>query len=1314
MFDRDRSAFIAILEANMIFPGVTQSVIKEKINAQSKAIESAQHNLMIDNQVLASDVIIGRNPDLSTLSEEHLEACQLAQTLHAERLSLDNPAHKADIDFALNIVRDPQSVIHSSEKNAIKYLEMLSANSRLNYQSNQNFNSKTDLLSTALSGGAILSTLNPIAKITSATISGAILAKGIKRDNNEPGITPVQWEKIPLEFRNRKTFKAAVLTNEKIELQDKVHKKLFSSYIEKNDELLETNVEMTQSIVNYINTMKSSQTIPDSKPTSGPRQISNIDIVMLHSLGNIESSLDTLKKELKEVKNQKKFQENLRGFQQSIHTLHQFGTAFKSQQLQKTAEVLNQTLNLTIGFSQLTNTMPALLEMAAGIGSVLGPVGMVASAALSLVSLFGKKKKQENTFPRIMVEYLQTICKQIYYLHKTVIEGFSILENNQHKQMKMMLESVKHLDILIRAEAHHTRMAITDLSHHLDSSMEQLIEHITESNKELHVQSLKELMDTVDFYIAEKENISTKKVKEVAHKLISWIKPSTNFSASSLHTGGVNLSSLRNEIYLPITNRLAGADSSQKVVMKNIGLLGSLLSELKIPLEHKEEALDVSSLPYPPLWFKVVNKYIAFREHFPDVLIDKESLIHIENSKNNMSLFVELLQNKEEIYTNLLDSYESALNTIVSIVNQATQAKNKEINCKLLNIDSKEYKEEKNIFDISKNLNQQLAQIEDYLFDQPVRGKNLVTGGFSLPTSYELSLPFASEAWSLSSLPIPIKDFKTVFSANELNPTIRDLIFLSRTNILPAKFTYGITQTKSNGLAMADLNLNIEFVDDNKKILETMADSDIHMNFINGSKKILGIKYVINGDNKLKTLYSNVNCTGFNFKQPWTLTLGFSFDNDFSNVIGSIVCKGSQGLYLSVNNSKLDDLKKIYNNKKIFHTLELDSDFKQIQTTINTALNNYVLKEKKDIIKNIYGATLGRAKEIYQELLKKALVELDFYLSLLKAYTSLAGLTSSEEQKISINPSTLPESIKNLPDSNYIENELKNYLDIATVSQEWPMTHLITRVKPARDDIASAIRSTEEFPKAIFLSPLQIQLAIYMAPVHLMLELLEQEKHVVKVVQFTKEERELISSKLGDYQDYYDLYKDWIQDVKEDNKYHLKLNQYLQKASSDLKIIEKTMTDKIFSVHICPGLNELHKTFIQLHNGLATCFKGQFILTLENISGNGSDFQKLCRKYEKYNHQVTVNKDVHITSTEDLEQKRLPVNPVFRPSSPISPARASNSGPPLSFASNIPIVSSGLFKVTQIITISTSESKSETHSDKKNERDPSITYRQKR
>ena len=106
-------------------------------------------------------------------------------------------------------------------------------------------------------------------------------------------------------------------------------------------------------------------------------------------------------------------------------------------------------------------------------GSSLGPYGMIATAALSLM-----QSSQEESETRSILKGLRQLSEQINNLHKTVIEGFSRIDNHL---FGMEIRIIEQLTKILK-QNHNISVALGELEVELTK--------LREENKLIHIQEL--------------------------------------------------------------------------------------------------------------------------------------------------------------------------------------------------------------------------------------------------------------------------------------------------------------------------------------------------------------------------------------------------------------------------------------------------------------------------------------------------------------------------------------------------------------------------------------------------------------------------------------------------------------------------------------------------------------------------------------------------------------------------------------------------------------------------------------------------------
>lgn len=1014
----------------------------------------------------------------------------------------------------------------------------------------------------------------------SNTVSIAITAKKL---NDETGITLKDWQSLPKEMTRNREFIQSVLINKNILLNKKLQKKLLQLYWKDQGKLLQEHPKLIEGL--FTSVLNKTASSGEDRNL----QLLQADPVLMHSLTTIDRHLQSVKST--PVQDPREYAENLKGMKQALGTLYEIGGLCRSESLQNTALVLNHGLDLAVGLSQLTGK--ALPAGFISMGATLGHVGMVVSAVVGIFSLFKKRKKNDNAFAQVILSYLQTISHQIYNMHSDMLRGFELVTENQKKMMDFMMKSVEHLDLLVRAEAQNIHNAVTDLEQHLDMRLDNAMRLTVASGQEIHLQPFYRLMNKIDFYSKDKESVSPDKIKKLNYDLSNWIQRDSHFSANPLHTGTIQLTTQRDDLMHYINSEFKDIEQRPEKVLQNMAFLAQIAEKaFKVSMVQEGKTIDTNAIPNPMIWLHGAGKYIDFRKEFCDVLTeDKDILVSSMAVADNLFNFIKLLQTSPTIYIKLFEAYEAELVKIQAIFQKAVDARNQELQIQRKLPDWM-------VFDITRDLDETLSENEDELFrHQDMTGEKFQTQFNRFPNN----VCFRVE---LSKYSVDISQF--MYKADKIQSTIREQkqnTFLSKAllshqfGLLNITSNYQLELVQPGGKGMGVLIFKFNMVD----------PSDV-------TKKLFDVRYALDGDT--------------NGQQKWHEQGPFyshitGFDSDFSKNIGEFhSCLPVRYGAVNVNN-----IVKAYINKKIFNKIEFGSDFKETSTSISDKLNQFVMEKRKEIISDISGARLGRAKEPYQSALKSAYERLDGYKILLKCFASLAGMSEVDSKLDTPIASRLPEAFSILPDSKSIDEKLSNYLDNATIDTPWPVDSLQKALPAAKKSILEAIdqeaqrslvqiketkdESTIPGIKPIqFVSPLQIELSMHFYQLlEVLLTLQEQPAQKSLSVQ----DEQFIAQKYKQCFVHFTLQNEWIKSV--DSSW-ICYDSLQESTAAIQKLLHQDCTD---TNEMGRNLPEIILQLLEIHNLLATyhALKQGYPLNIEFAKGISKKLNEIQSKLQK-------------------------------------------------------------------------------------------------
>ncbi len=1019
------------------------------------------------------------------------------------------------------------------------------------------------------------------AKTTHEFISNAVnFAKSVKQQENNAGLNLNDWNALPKQITENREFITSVLTNKDIILNKALQKQLLQLYWKDQAKLLQDNPKFIEALFTSV----LNKTPPSSADQN--QQLLQTDPVLMHSLTTVANYLTSAKLKTQDPK---QLAENLQGMKQALGTLHEIGGMARSESLQKTASLLNHSLDLSVGLSQLTGK--ALPEGLVAMGATLGQIGMVVSAVIGIYNVFKKRKKDDNAFAQAILSYLQTISHQIYHMHADMLRGFEMVTDNQKKMLNVMIKSVEHLDLLIRAEAQNIHNQLNDVEQHLDTRIDNMMRLTVASGQEIHLQPFHRLMNKIDFYIKNKASITPEKIKKLNYELSNWIQKDSHFSANPLHTGTIQLAAQRDDLLRYINTEFKDVEQHPEKAIQNMAFLAQILEKsFNIPMVKGEEKIDTAAIPNPMIWLYGVNKYLDFRKEFNDVLEnDKETIVSSMEVAENLSHFIKSLQTNPAIYTKLFDAYEAELKNIQSIYKMATNEVNKEINTKLLKLeDQKALTDEKMVFDISKDLQISLSNL-DMLYNETATGGNLDIGfNFHCPRNGSwYSTYFKS---GISEKCISFNEFKNTLS-DEQKMIIKNISFLQRLNILSNKSSFNITIKNRSGEKMGILTSDISF---SKKIKnEENKDETINL---------YKIRYDINGNaSSSMTVKVDRNRLGLGMGIIAYSSDGFDGDLTSNNyILQTVPISNSPSVFVVQN---VSDLSQRFVNKRQFDAVELASEYKTHKDYLQKTRDDYILTQRKNIIKTIHDAGIGHGKEPYQSALKSTYERLDGYKTLLKFCPSIAGMSQNDGTKF-------PEVLTNLPDSKSIHERSTTYLDTATIDTPWPVDSLLASLPAAKQAVMDAIHqeaaqtSPDEDKHAPtpsllqFVSPLQVEITMHYYQL-LALMLSTNDQPVKKVL--SEEDERFIKQKYEECLGHFTLQEEWINDVDTSWRCYKSLKE-------NLNAIQLVLREDCSDINeMAQHLPEITSRLLGIHNLLATYYRKQGYNLDISIIKDGSD-----------------------------------------------------------------------------------------------------------
>jgi hypothetical protein len=324
----------------------------------------------------------------------------------------------------------------------------------------------------------------------------------------------------------------------------------------------------------------------------------------------------------------------------------------------------------------------------------------------------------------------------------------------------------------------------------------------------------------------------------------------------------------------------------------------------------------------------------------------------------------------------------------------------------------------------------------------------------------------------------------------------------------------------------------------------------------------------------------------------------------------------------------INDLTQRYINKRQFSTVELAPEYKTHENYVQNTLNDYILMQKKSIIKTLHDASIGHGKEPYQSALKSAYERLDGYKTLLKSYASIAGMAQSD------NHASFPALLTNLPDSKSIQGTLSHYLDTATIDTAWPVDALLTSLSAAKRAVIRSVNceaerfqneqeEKHEIGSLQFVCPLQVE--IFMNYYQL-LELSLAKREEAPPNGLSEQDEPFIRHIYNACLEHFTLQKEWIIDVEVTWRCY----QYLQ---GNLEAIRPLLReDCVDTREMGQNLSEIITRLLAIHNLLATYYRKQgYVLDISFTKGVSEKMNEIHSRLQEIDPAPGVTEDESVT-----------------------------------------------------------------------------------
>lgn len=144
------------------------------------------------------------------------------------------------------------------------------------------------------------------------------------------------------------------------------------------------------------------------------------------------------KKAEQKQQSQQEIQKKINDVHDTFHVYNNLGTQVKDKNLQKISEI-------GMAATQFYSAASSLAGAGAMGLSVLGPIGMFAGAALTIFSLFKKKKQKNDPFATGLMQNFRAISEQVYTMHSDLHAMHSDLQQGQ-RNLSNQVENM-HSDI---------------------------------------------------------------------------------------------------------------------------------------------------------------------------------------------------------------------------------------------------------------------------------------------------------------------------------------------------------------------------------------------------------------------------------------------------------------------------------------------------------------------------------------------------------------------------------------------------------------------------------------------------------------------------------------------------------------------------------------------------------------------------------------------------------------------------------------------------------------------------------------------------
>lgn len=298
--------------------------------------------------------------------------------------------------------------------------------------------------------------------------------------------------------------------------------------------------------------------------------------------------------------------------------------------------------------------------------ATLNPVMGIATAVLSVASLF-RKRKQENALDPIKQE-LQAISGKIEALHRDMLQGFNMLAMGQMHIYKELVSGFNHLNKLITYYHHETVVPMMICFERME---ERLILLQQELSARFNISDLRGFDIIVDSVEKANSSLYEEKdreqvIRDLKRLRLSELEYWIQKEAKSAHFNGhfyfhlTQTSSVKNA-HLLVMNTLMH-DGNPEQISYFIAFLGKIAQQL-IP-SHDFSSLELTQLINPDIWTKGVHAYIILREKFHDydISYDIQNLIFqdILNMGSDYLKFIKALQgNQRVLFNKLLEIHKS-------------------------------------------------------------------------------------------------------------------------------------------------------------------------------------------------------------------------------------------------------------------------------------------------------------------------------------------------------------------------------------------------------------------------------------------------------------------------------------------------------------------------------------------------------------------------------------------------------------------------------------------------------------------------------